>query len=311
MYTVVIPTFNSTRNIVRTISSILNQSIRPITIYIIDDMSDDFLKLKNIIDDFNHIDIILIQNTEKKNAAFNRNIGWSKGTEKYVFFLDSDDEWLPFHAETTLSILNKNPSTICVFNNFFSRNTNSEKLPKYYSNNNELKETILIDTHVNPLDLLMSKGFDFRSSTIAVRSDLFFQITFDRLLDKHQDWDLFITMIDGGFNVIKSSKTSVVLNEFGSYRMSSKNNLDASMYFMKKWRIYINSSNFNTLITGLYRSALKNRSYAELKKLSHISESMGVRLKIKIQCIRILCRVSIHFVIMLYLVYTFLIKNKK
>lgn len=301
MYTVVIPTFNSSERINKTLNSVFSQTIQPNTVVIVDDMSDDIEELKDIVAKLQNIKINLIVSKVKKNAAHNRNIGWRQSNDKYVFFLDSDDEWLPQHAENTLNIFDKNPSVGCVFNHFLCC-TYSGEHPTY---NSALSDKVsIIKNHMNPLTLLTSKGFDFRSSTIALKKEVFNKVHFDFLLSKHQDWDLFISLIDSNITVIRCSKPSVILNEFGDYRMSSRNNLEASIYFILKWKKFLNHSNFNKLVTQLFRAALKRKSKVELKQISGLPRRINCKFNFKNQVVSIFGKSSSDSLILAYFLYS-------
>lgn len=85
MYSVVIPTYNSTHTIERTITSVLNQTLMPNKIIIVDDMSEDVSDLKCQLSKFNNL-VFLVESENKSNAANNRNRGWTLVEDEIVFF---------------------------------------------------------------------------------------------------------------------------------------------------------------------------------------------------------------------------------
>jgi len=298
MYTVVIPTFNSSERINKTLNSVFNQTIQPNVVFIIDDMSGDIEELRNIIYEMRNRKIILIESDVKRNAAYNRNIGWDKSSDPYVFFLDSDDEWLPEHAASTLDIFACDSNIGCVFSHFYCCTGNGAKGLHTPSTTQEFS---LISDDKNPLDLLMSAGFDFRSSTIALKQEVFEKANFDSYLQKHQDWDLFISLVEKNILVARAAKASVILNEFGDYRMSSRNNINASIYFINKWRKFMNKENINRQIAILYSVALKRKSSSELKYISKLSNELNYKLNFRNRLISIFSECSTSLVIVLYL----------
>ena len=106
-YSVVIPVYNIRKSLTKAIRSVLNQSIVPQEIILVDDCSPNMpdysyiCKLSNIISVFK-----LDQNL---GAAGARNKGLDLAKGPYVMFLDSDDCWLPTKAETILGLIKDNP----------------------------------------------------------------------------------------------------------------------------------------------------------------------------------------------------------
>ena len=86
---VVIPTFNRVAYLERCISSVIKQSYKIDEIIVIDNNSDDntaeFIK--------NKYPFIKLLNEEKEGVSFARNYGIKKAKNKWIAFLDSDDEW--------------------------------------------------------------------------------------------------------------------------------------------------------------------------------------------------------------------------
>jgi len=106
MISIIIPTYNRTNIIQRTITSVLNQTEKSFEIIIIDDGSDD--DTGSVVENLNDG---RIQYFYKKNggAANARNLGLSKVKGEYIAFLDSDDFWPENYLEIMLSRLKHNP----------------------------------------------------------------------------------------------------------------------------------------------------------------------------------------------------------
>lgn len=90
LVSVIIPAYNCSKFIRDTLSSVTNQTLREIEILIINDGStDDTLSiLEQINADDERIKII---NVENGGPAKARNIGISRSSGKYIYFMDSDD----------------------------------------------------------------------------------------------------------------------------------------------------------------------------------------------------------------------------
>lgn len=91
MVSVIIPTYNGEKTILRAIDSVLNQGV-DVEILVCDDRSTD--GTIKIAERYEDVDIFRnIKHTGGPNAG--RNLGISKAKGEYVAFLDQDDEWLP------------------------------------------------------------------------------------------------------------------------------------------------------------------------------------------------------------------------
>ncbi|WP_051563834.1 glycosyltransferase family 2 protein [Enterovibrio calviensis] len=100
---VVIPYFNDSEFVKTCIDSVLNQTLKPLEIILIDDFSSDSDILINILKGFDDNKIKLYRNKENKNGAFSRNLGIERSVGDYIALLDADDFWENDHLEKSLS----------------------------------------------------------------------------------------------------------------------------------------------------------------------------------------------------------------
>ena len=109
MISVIIPTFNREKTILRAIDSVLSQTYKDIELIIVDDGSTD--NTKDIVES---IDDIRIKYIFQKNsgAAEARNTGIKNAQGKYIAFQDSDDYWYPDKLEKQLAYLEDNEADI-------------------------------------------------------------------------------------------------------------------------------------------------------------------------------------------------------
>jgi glycosyltransferase involved in cell wall biosynthesis len=89
---VVIPLYNKEKYIYRTIASVLNQTVPPAEIVVIDDGSSD--NSVNEVQRFNDRRIRLVRQQNSGEGA-TRNKGVAASKNDMVAFLDADDEWKP------------------------------------------------------------------------------------------------------------------------------------------------------------------------------------------------------------------------
>lgn len=105
---VIIPTYNRASSLKRSIDSVLNQSYRQFRIYIVDDGSTD--ETATLLRTYEQNPLIVILNQKNSGVSAARNLGINSSTNKWIAFLDSDDEWLPEKLKEQVQYLLQNPS---------------------------------------------------------------------------------------------------------------------------------------------------------------------------------------------------------
>lgn len=225
---VVIPTHNRKDILEKTLESVLNQTVQPKEIIVVDDASSDgtqeWLNSK-------YPKITTIRNEVSLGGAGARNVGAGKANSKYIAFLDSDDKWLPNHLESKIKLL-ETLEADGVFGSFFLVSENERKRIDFtvdYLGGGKLHKA-----------LFGGQLFDARTSTFVFEKSKFETIQFDTHLKKHQDWDLAINF-DQHFKFVADTNPTVELYiEHGEERMSNKPKHDASFYFIEKNKSILN-----------------------------------------------------------------------
>lgn len=94
---VIIPAFNAALTLERALLSVVNQSVPPAEVIIVDDASDD--RTTDVVSAFQdrHADgwIRLLRSPINEGPASARNRGWEVARQPYLAFLDADDSWHP------------------------------------------------------------------------------------------------------------------------------------------------------------------------------------------------------------------------
>ena len=91
LISVVIPTFNRERTILRSIASVLNQSYSNIELLIVDDCSTD--NTQSIISTISDNRVRYLKSQTNIGAGAARNLGAKEARGVYIAFQDSDDQW--------------------------------------------------------------------------------------------------------------------------------------------------------------------------------------------------------------------------
>lgn len=105
---VIIPFYNSSDLIERTLESITQQTYLPKEVIIVDDCSVnrldvDFIKSKNLVCPF---ELVIIYHEINKGAPAARNTGIKAAKYDYIAFLDADDCWVSDKLQKQIEVIN-------------------------------------------------------------------------------------------------------------------------------------------------------------------------------------------------------------
>ena len=189
-YSAVLTVFNAECTVGRAIQSILDQSLPPVEIFVIDDNSQD--KSCQIVKTF--MDrvprISLIENKINLGQALNRNVGVATSKSDFIVFFDDDDQSSPgrsfehckmFQSGATISFVSsdihyKNGYSVQARNFDFSGILDFQKFTR---------KLLLGETDENYANLAIP------ASTLAVRTEMFKKLGgFDPSLRRLEDVDL-------------------------------------------------------------------------------------------------------------------------
>lgn len=290
---VIIPTYNSSDFVKDSIESVLSNKYQDLEIIIVDDLSDDIDKLMDIIKSYSEVSLIV--KDKKSNASDSRNIGFLKSSGDIVFFLDSDDKFLPDHIKKRIEMHMSN--NIGVIFGAYLVNDKPENITEY--NNIDFRK------------YLFEERGDIRSSTISIYKKTHKGTLFDKYQFKHQDWGFGINCYDSNESICYDNGSSVNIDEgININRMSNKSNLMASKYFIDKFNLsniniyyFIKKHVFNSIIC---KDKLALSFYRN--KLNVVFKNISISFKFKIFIIMILSYLPSHAIHFLMWIKQILIK---
>ena len=110
MVSIIIPTYNREKEIIRAIYSILQQTYVHYEIIVVDDGSTDNTQeaVQQIGD--NRIRYIYLE--QNQGACHARNVGIQESKYEYIAFQDSDDEWMPDKLERQMHKMMESPADV-------------------------------------------------------------------------------------------------------------------------------------------------------------------------------------------------------
>jgi glycosyltransferase involved in cell wall biosynthesis len=169
---VIIPFYNQLDSLSCAIACLKNQTFCDFKIIIVDDGSDEDI---SYIRDFDPR-IILIRHNHNRGAAAARNTGVIAAKEKYVAFMDSDDEWFPRKLEIQVEWMNK-------FSPIKASTTG------YYLRSSEGSYEKIIKNQTNWYRYFM-RGIEISpGTTLMVERNIMLKYLYDEKLQRLEDWD--------------------------------------------------------------------------------------------------------------------------
>ena len=160
---IILPNYNSSKTIQKTISSIVNQTYKNWELIIVDDNSDELTK--NILSKYRKEKKIKIYFLHKNNgAAYCRNLAIKKSKSDYIAFIDSDDLWKKNKLKIQVSFMKKN--------NYFFTYT----YYKTFKLGNSIKKNIIVPDKFDFKSFI--KNTSVATSTMIVKRSIINNIKF-------------------------------------------------------------------------------------------------------------------------------------
>jgi len=261
---VIIPTFNRFSLISRAIDSVLNQTIKPFEIIVVDDGSSDNTStfIKN---NYKSVKLIKQKNLGVSKA---RNVGIKNSSGDWIALLDSDDEWKKNKLEVQIKSLSEyDYYSVCHTNEIWIRNgirVNQKKRHQKYGG--DIFDKCLDICRISPSSIIFKKN---------IINDVGW---FDEGLSICEDYDLWLR-ITANFKILFIDKPLVIkygghsdqlsksVNGIEAYRIKSLENLLNNTKLIKDYKLLT----IKMLITKLdiyKKGLLKRHKKNELLKIN-------------------------------------------
>lgn len=236
-FSIVIPTYNASNDILKTLDSIYNQTYKNFEVIIVDDLSEDREALKNVIDSSGY-PVISFYSDIKLNGSGARNKGVDLSSGEYIALLDSDDSWDKNKLERYNSyIKNCNPVNKIFYSkvNIIKGEEFVKKMPtRGYDKQKESIASYLFGV----------AGF-IQTSTLVLSRDLYLSVRFDDRYKRHQDYDFCIRADHHGaeFILIDEALSNYYISERASAK-SKGESTEYSIWWLDKMSMYLKKSDF-------------------------------------------------------------------
>ncbi|EMM0379270.1 glycosyltransferase family 2 protein [Pluralibacter gergoviae] len=292
---VVIPYYNDSAKFERCILSVINQTVIPSEVIVIDDCSLDSDKLLSILDKYidrnNIITFVYNRNDSNLNGAYSRNKGISIAHGEFVALLDADDFWGVNHIELCLNEFKNEDKLQFLYSDYYIEYKPSAF---YRTITQDIKDLS------NPYDIVLNRSP--QTNSFFFRRELFPELNFDVQLKRHQDFQFLIMAIKNNLFIKKgvfcssyyciSPRAAKTRVDFNSMLRFWENNYD--LFTKKKLEKYLNAILYSALcvngINGasevLSRSHLYN--YLDNKEFVGIIKLLGDSNKLSVMLIKFL-----------------------
>ncbi len=185
MISVIIPTYNRSEELLKSIESVLKQTYKDIEIIVVDDGSTDLTE-KNVkeIEDNR---IVYVKHKHNKGGCAARNTGIIKARGEYIAFQDSDDIWHETKLEKQLNALQRNNADV-VFCKM---------------------KMIRGEKEIDTFPLTAKTGFlkkgdnvcGIGTQTLLGKSEVFKKNRFDKKMPRLQELELLIRLLNADYKV--------------------------------------------------------------------------------------------------------------
>jgi glycosyltransferase involved in cell wall biosynthesis len=192
---IIIPTYNSSLFLKRTVKSVLSQTFTDWELLMVDDCSTD--NTAELIEEFTKQDSrIKLYKTPQNSGgpATAKNIGINNAQGEYVAFLDHDDEWLPEKLKKQLELFetSKNEKLGLVSCYINIRDNNTKKIISKH-------RTLYKE---NTLSMLLQYNFLVTSSCVMTKLEILKKVgLFDTDFKVSDDWDMWLRIIKSRYEL--------------------------------------------------------------------------------------------------------------
>ncbi|WP_039047633.1 glycosyltransferase family 2 protein [Acinetobacter junii] len=256
---VVIPTYNRAHLIKESLQSVLDQTVQPLEIIVVDDFSTD--NTEEVVKSLNSPLIKFVKNQRKKGANGARNTGIMLSCGELIAFHDSDDIWLPQKLELQKAVLDQRKDInlcFCSLESIDSVKKEKRVIPRRYVATEKIK------------DVLFKKNI-ISTQTIMVRALLAKEIFFDEELKRFQDWDYVLRVIQKREKIFHLDKV-LVRQIINISSISSTNNFLDNYWILTKKHPYIVRN--GVFATQLYYKSEFSRSKSMHNMIMYISTTI-------------------------------------
>lgn len=206
-FSVVIPLYNKSAYITKTLNSIKNQNCQDYEVIIVNDSSTD--NSKEVVENFiEKLDLEIkskfkLFNKDNSGVSSTRNYGVKHSSYDYIAFLDADDYWEENHLSNFVCLINKYSDKVDMFSNASKQLQNGKFIFPKLSN---------YESYIGIVDYfkvsLISNGF-INSSSVCVKKDIMNKNLFPLGMKNFEDMITWARIANNKGFAFSSEQTSI------------------------------------------------------------------------------------------------------
>lgn len=254
---VYITSYNQKKYLIEAIDSVLNQTLKPFELLIIDDCSSDGSQklISEYASKYNFIRPVFHQNNLGITRTRNQALDLIEGD--YLTYLDGDDRFLPSKLEKEYQLISENNDVMIVFSNYYLIDSDGQRIGLWAEKSKPPEGKIFKDVFCRNFP----RNNIFRNELINVNA--LDEIKYDTNLSIYEDWEFRIRLTKN-HNVYFCDKP---LSEYRIHEAGlSKSNAWEHKYAID----YINEKNEKLLndLSNVDRQIIKSKSRHFISKIS-------------------------------------------
>ena len=216
---VIIPTADREQMLRRAVDSVLNQSVLPSSIIVVDNGMDELKAL------FNDPRVVIIRTLPRLGCGKPRNIGARDCDTKLIAFMDDDDWWDPGYIENTIKKFKDTNADVVVGKLKRQDVDGCLSDHKFFPDSPALQRRVF---HSNP---------GFYGTNITMKKEVFIEVGgFDENMPASEDRDLAARLIASGKSIACEPKAIAVVCDHGGVRARMNIVKGNWMFICKHWR---------------------------------------------------------------------------
>jgi glycosyltransferase involved in cell wall biosynthesis len=279
---VIIPTYNRQRFVVKAIDSVLRQSFGDYEIIVVDDGSTD--NTRAALDAYaGKLRAIYQENSGVSSA---RNAGIKEARGQWIAFLDSDDEWARDYLSAQMEQVKKFPNAVAHIANavsVFADGTRNDHFAEIDLLREFGDEPCML--FIDPFCTIVGHGFWFLQSTI-LRKDILFQTgLFDEELSIAEDLDILARVAKkGAFSISRRELVEIIRRDEEIENLGTQSLKKPAERCASYDKVYLGL--LNTLnLTRSEKTAISRPRGAKWRALGNIMAKEGRKLEAR-RCYR-------------------------
>lgn len=177
LVSVIVPHYNCLEYLPKCLAALSRQTYKCMEVIVVDDGTGAKAAVKKVVDSFRSVlpALELVRHSTNRGAPAARNTGACKARGEYLFFCDADVDLYPEALQCLVEALLDDHGAAFAYGGFV---WGAQRVPPKSFDTDKLRE----HNYVSTMSLLRSAMFP----------------GWDETLKRHQDWDLWLTVLDNG-----------------------------------------------------------------------------------------------------------------